>query len=332
MNSITNKNILIPGGTGFIGSNLADFLCKKNQVYTLSRSGSPRKHKNITHLKTDINNPELASIISKTKPDFVFNAAAALSYRHATDQEYQHTNIKGTQNLFHALKLTQKKRKIQKVVHLSSVGVYGPIKKIPAGESHPKKPQTIYEKTKLTAEKIALSFATHLPINIIQPTLVYGPGDTSSGMYRFFLAVSKKKFLPIGKKTGFMHPLYIDNLTDALVLAATTNKKEKTWIIGDNRYYRLEKLASIIAKTQKIQLLPGYLPLFVAKTIGQLGDLLIKLGISFPLNSGTVEFATTHRAYSIKKAKTELKYSPKINFHAGASCTINYYREKGIIR
>ena len=321
--------VLITGATGFIGQHLVKRLVQENhQVSVLVRN--PAKARKLFGKKAVVFQADITDkkSLERFPRDFqwLFHLAAAVSYRYPQKQDFYQTNVLGSENVFW---LASKMKRLQKIVYLSSVGVYGPIQDPPADETWSYQPETDYEISKEKGEQVASKYIKKgLAINIIQPTLVYGPGDTASGMFSLFRAVSKGRFMTIGRKEILMHPAYIDNLIDALILAAQSKVKAEVFIIADEKPVSLKKLAVMIGQTMKVKLLPFYLPYFLARLIGLFGDWLNKLGVSFPLSSQTVDFMTHHRAYNIAKAKKLLGYQPRISLREGIKRTVDWYSLK----
>ena len=78
------------------------------------------------------------------------------------------------------------------------------------------RPTNIYEETKAQAElAVRDAIADGFPAVIARPGLVYGPGDLH--LLPFFHAVLRHRFRPIGSRAVWLHPIYIDDLSDALL-------------------------------------------------------------------------------------------------------------------
>lgn len=324
--------VLVTGATGFIGQVLAKkLLNRKHQVVIITRDEKKARKlfkDKVSIFKADITDRKSLESLSK---DFqiLFHLAAAVSYRRPSKKNYYSTNVLGSENV---LRETRRMTKLKKIVYVSSAGVYGPIENPPIDETFPHKPETDYEISKEKGETIAREYIQKgLPINIIQPTLVYGPGDLASGIFSLFKAVAKGMFMKIGKKEVLMHPAYIDDVVNALILASQKKVTGETFIIGDEKTLSLSKMAELIAKESDSQLLPFYLPYPFARLAGILGDVGNKFGIAFPITSITVSFMTHHRAYVITKAKRVLGYQPKVPFEKGVKKTFLWYKKKGYL-
>ena len=115
------KKIIVTGGSGFIGTNLVNYLIKKRYfVINLDKltyssnthNDEIRNKKNYKLIKIDINNQDkLIKIIKKNKPKAVFNLAAETHVDRSIDgpKKFIHTNINGTYNLLECLRFLKKK-------------------------------------------------------------------------------------------------------------------------------------------------------------------------------------------------------------------------------
>lgn len=324
--------VLVTGATGFVGGALVDRLLKQRwQVTAFVRRGSKivsLKRKNVKLVFGDIT--DSTSVKKAVKGiDVVFNSAAALPHHKLADSSYWKVNVDGVKNVMEAAKTWGVKR----VVHISTVGIFGATSRRGVGEKARPKLSDIYSITKLEGEKIAWKYVREgLPVVIIRPTIAYGPGDTRPGFLDLFVLIKKGMFISIGKGNNFFHTIYLENLVDALMLAAVRKSAVgQDFIIGDEPCPTMGQIVETIAKVQGKKLPGFYLPKRLALMTGLVFDLAQKFGLPAPLNSRRVKFITEEKKFRIEKAKRVLGYRAKISLDDGIEKTYDWYRKNGYL-
>ena len=186
------KKILITGGSGFIGTNLVNFLLKKNfyviNFDKLSYCSIPNKftsyykNKNYNFIKGDLNNKKkIFSTLKKYQPEYLINLAAESHVdRSIKDPEsFIKNNIFSSLNVFNSVRILQKKNRLKniKILHISTDEVYGNFLTGFADENSPYKPNSPYSASKAASDHIARSFVKtyKLPITILNFCNNYGP-------------------------------------------------------------------------------------------------------------------------------------------------------------
>ena len=178
--------ILVTGGAGFIGSQVADaFIADGHDVYIIDNL-STGNEKNINHkahfLKYDINSPDILKIFEKEKFDAVNHHAAQIDVRKSVNDPIfdASINILGTINLLQNCIKTG----VKKFMFASTGGaIYGEQEYFPADENHPTKPVSPYGITKLTIEKYLFFYKNEYGLNytILRYANVYGPRQNPLG-------------------------------------------------------------------------------------------------------------------------------------------------------
>lgn len=186
-----NKNVLITGVAGFVGSNLAKDLVESGaNVIGLTQNKKINSllyfeniDKKINLILGNITNKELLkSIFLKYKIDICFHLAAQVEVGSALKYPYLtwETNIRGTYTLLEAIRESDKK--VKSIIVASSDKAYGnyPLNFLPYKENYPLKPNFPYDTSKACADMIAKSYSSklfNLPILITRFANIYGPGQ-----------------------------------------------------------------------------------------------------------------------------------------------------------
>src|SRR3989344_8654740 len=229
---------LVFGATGLIGASLVERLLKEgSQVTGVSRGKIKKRFSSnkYHYVSLDISNDKEFSKI-RGKFDVVFNLAAYIATGYTTNDAKKCLliNAIGTLNILEFMV----KKKIKKLIHSSSVTVYGKPKRRIAYERSPLNPIIVYGVSKLTAEKYCRMFVKlhGLEITMLRYASVYGPGLTQYTALPIFIEKAQKNdniFL-FGDGSRSQDYVYIDDVVEANILAAQKNITG-TFNIGSGR-------------------------------------------------------------------------------------------------
>ena len=166
------KNILIIGGTGFIGYHLAKKCLKKNFIVTSISTNQPKKLrflKKVKYIICDINNEKVLEKIDNNF-DYVVNLGGYVN--HKNKQETYRSHYLGLKKLTKILL----KKKIKKFIQIGSSMEYG-LAKSPQKENLKCKPISVYGKAKFLSTKYLLYLykKKKFPVTIVRLYQVYGP-------------------------------------------------------------------------------------------------------------------------------------------------------------
>jgi len=186
----TNKQILITGAGGFIGSHLTERLVTlgakaRALVHYNSRNDwgllelVPNQiKKEIEVITGDIQDPfAMQKAVKDCEVVFHLAALIAIPYSYRAPSTYVDTNIRGTLNVMEACLSAG----VSKVVHTSTSETYGTAIYTPIDEHHPLQGQSPYSASKIGADKIAESYwlSFELPVATIRPFNTYGPRQSA---------------------------------------------------------------------------------------------------------------------------------------------------------
>ena len=323
---------LVTGGTGFTGSHLVRRLLADGHAVRVLDTGRGLFADELTRLGAQLT---LGSVTDEALVDrltagaeHVFHVAAVFRQVNLPNTVYHTVNALGTRMVGEAAL----RHGVASFVYCSTQGVHGNIAAPPGDERSPIAPEDYYQQTKYEGEQeIAALVARGLPATTLRPMAIYGPGDPARFLF-LFRAVKGGRFLMFGDGETFYHPLYIDNLVDAFLLAAERPGTGETYLIGDARYCSLNELVSAVAASMdhgvRILHLP-FAPLWAAAAACE--ALCRPLGIEPPLFRRRADWFRQNRAFRIDKARRELGYEPAIDLSTGLRRTAAWYRDHGYL-
>lgn len=326
-------NILVTGGTGFTGSALSFRLLKLHHKVTIldNQAGLFAKELMKKGAKVVIGSVTDKKLVDKVakKVDVIFHLAAAFRKLNVPEQLYKEVNVDGTKNVMEAAL----KNKVEKVIYCSTQGVHGHVENPPGDESSPIEPADYYQQTKYDGEVVVREYTKkNVGALILRPTAIYGPGDPER-FFMIFKRVKKGMFPLFGSGKTYYHPLYIDNLVDAFILAMKSKKKSgEAYLIADEEYYTIEELVHHVGEAMHVPVKTPHFPLFPLIIAGHVCEKFCKpFKIKPFIFPRRVDWYRQVRAFKIDKARKELKYHPKIGIQEGLRRTYEWYKERGYL-
>lgn len=319
--------ILVTGATGFLGSALTTELVNHQQeVRILARNEKKARQQfgdSVTIIAGDITD---AAQVQRAVDGVttIYHCVGKLYHPSIPAALYYQTHVEGTDIL---LKACQGQTQLQQLVYISTTGVHGVTDATPAAEDAPFAPTNPYEASKLEGELLALKAYQEqgLPVCVVRPGLVYGPGDLH--LLGFFRSIKKGLFRVIDGGKALLHPVYIDDMLAALLLCAEHPQAVgRTYTIAGNHPVTIRELATAIAHALGRDLPAGSLPLWLANLASDIFAIMPGMrGEHAPLTRSRVRFLTNSRVYDISRARHELGYMPAIDLEEGMQWTVAWY-------
>lgn len=261
--------------------------------------------------------------------DVVQHLAAAFREMNVPESYYHDVNVGGTRTMLDVAR----EAGVKKFVYCSTCGVHGNVDRPPGGEDAPIQPADYYQQTKYEAEPYVLEYVKQgHKATIIRPAAIYGPGDPER-FYLIFKRAAKGWFPMIGSGKTFYHPLYIDNLVDALVLAMDVNKGNgQAYLIADEEYVSIQDLVQRTGRAMGIDVKIRKVPMLPVIALGHVVEKACKpFGIAPPIFPRRVDWYRQNRAFKIDKAKRDLGYVPQVGLDAGLQRTYEWYKAEHML-
>lgn len=327
--------ILVTGGAGFIGTNLVNFLLRKNEKIILldnlsiptgkKNLQSTHNHKNLKFFRGNIGDKKIVEkILKKYRPKTIINVAAETHVDQSIKypQKFISSNILGVYNLLEcARRYVSENNKIKKssfrFIHISTDEVFGSLKKNekPFGEKNRYIPSNPYSASKAAADHLVNAW--HVTYNL--PTIVTNCSN-NYGPYQYFeklipltiiRALSENKIPIYGKGNQIRDWLYVEDHCSAIYTVLKKGKVGSSYNIGGGcEKKNLSTVKAICKYLDKVR------PRKSGKKYSEL--------ILFIEDRPGHDF---RYAISSRKMFREFKWKPKVNFSAGLEKTINWYLE-----
>ena len=319
------KKIIVTGGSGFIGSNLVNFLIKKKyfviNIDKLTYAANTYKNsnksiKNYKFYKIDINDKKkIKEIIKKHKPVAIFNLAAETHVDRSIDgpKSFINTNILGVFNILESIRELKKKKLKIKLIHISTDEVYGDIKNNErSDENYSYNPSSPYSASKASADHLVKSYIKTYGIKAVISNCCnnYGPFQFPEKLIpKIIVNIFNNKSLPIyAKGKNSREWIHVEDHCAALFMLYLKGKSGESYNVGSGVNLKNIDLVKKILKICKLKKIK----------IGK------KTKIIFVKDRPGHDF---RYALKSKKILKTLKWKSKINLEDGISETIKWYQE-----
>jgi UDP-glucose 4-epimerase len=317
-----NGKVLVLGGLGFIGSNLAQELTRlgvKVTIYDACLDPYGWNFANIKEIKDgvefikgDIRDFDLLSTYVKDK-EYIFHCAAQLGQEISMANPFLDIDIncRGTMNLLEACRKVNREAKI---VYMGTRVQVGELVYLPVDERHSDNPQNIYGINKLTAEKYLLLYYKlyGIPCTSLRLSNVYGHrcqmrhGHYAVLNYFLRLAMEDKVITVYGEGNQTRDFIYIDDVVTASILAAQSpSANGEVFIVGSGKETKLIDAVKLIL------------------------DIVGKgtyVHIPFPPERERIDIKRFVASYA--KLKEILGWQPRTHLEEGIRKTYNFYKER----
>ncbi len=300
------KNVVIFGGSGFIGAHFSIYFLDNNLAEKIVLADvEPPKYQNlpkrlkqlvdegkINFIQADVRNALTDNTSLPKQVDLIVNLAAVHREPGHEKFEYYDTNIPGAENVCNWARQIN----CQQIVFTSSIAVYGTEKIGPKTEATKPEPNSPYGVSKLAAEKINEDWvkeSTERSLLIVRPGVIFGTGEAGN-ITRMIRGIRGRYFVFLGNQNIIKSGGYVKELCRSLAWMLDWQKQQNQQELIYNFTFHpaatvAEYANSIIqamGRKQKVWNIPYNLLLPVATVIGAVSNFV---GIEQPVNAARVK-------------------------------------------
>lgn len=319
--NLQGKEVLITGGVGFIGANLARRLVRSGAKVTLVDSLIPLYGGNLRNIEdikdrvtlniSDVRDPFAMAYLVQGK-DYLFNLAGQTSHLDSMTNPQADLDINAAAQLSILEACRQHNQKI-KVIFASTRQLYGKPEYLPVDEEHPIRPVDVNGINKLAGEWYHLLYNNVYGIRAcaLRLTNTYGPGMRVKDARQTFLGIwirnviEGKPVLVFGDGSQLRDFNYVDDVVDALLMAALDPRADgQVFNLGSKEVVSLKQLAQMLC------------------------------GLSAGSNYEIVPFPPERKAIDIgdyysdfEKFRAQFGWQPKVGLRQGLAESLDFYRK-----
>lgn len=320
ISTYNNKKVLITGGLGFIGSNLAIRLIEAGAKVTLVDSLIPTYGGNLFNIEpvkyrarvniSDVRDPHAMKYLVSGQ-DYLFNLAGQTSHLDSMEAPETDLNINVLAQL-HILEACRHHNPDLRLVFASTRQIYGKPLQIPVDESHPLNPVDVNGINKLAGEQYHRLYYDVYSIrsSILRLTNTYGPRMRIKDARQTFLGIWIRRLLEglpmqiFGDGKQVRDYNYVDDVVDALLITALSdNSYGQVYNLGSEEDLSLSKTAQIMTEIHDGSF--EYVP--------------------FPSSRKSIDIGDYQGSF--EKIKSQLGWLPRTSFRDGMRETIAYYKQ-----
>jgi len=320
MSAFADKQVLITGGLGFIGSNLARRLLGLGAEVTLVDSLIPEYGGNLFNISgienqlrvniSDVRDEHSMRYLVQGQ-DYIFNLAGQTSHLDSMQDPFTDLEINSRAQLS-ILETCRKYNSDVKIVFASTRQIYGKPDYLPVDEKHPIRPVDVNGINKLAGEWYHILYNNVYGIRAcaLRLTNTYGPGMRIKDARQTFLGIWIKLLLEdkpfeIWEGQQLRDFNYVDDVVEAFLTAAQSEKADgQIFNLGGDEAISLHNLGQMLIE------------------INGRGESITK---NFPAERKRIDIGDYYSDY--RKIKKELGWTPAISLREGLARSIEYYKK-----
>jgi nucleoside-diphosphate-sugar epimerase len=324
---------LVTGAAGFVGGHLVEMLVERgDEVRALVRRGEDtsllRALAGVEIVAGDLTDP--GSLRAAVRDVRRVYSVAAMTGPWGPEDAYRAVNVQGLGDLIQAAMDAG----VQRVVHTSSITVYGHHLHGVVTEDHPLRAEdNPYSRTKIAGERLISDLVGErgAPVVIVRPGWIYGSRDAAS-FARVLGFVESGKGLLMGAGDNIVPLVHVRDVAQGLIKAGDVDHfvAGRAYNIVDDRRVTQAEYLNTIADALQVPHVSRKLPLLPLYVAGRTAELLWQAAgrrnaAPPPLTTYGVTLLGRDQRFSIDRARRELGYAPEFDVQRGVSEGVLWY-------
>lgn len=322
------KTVLVTGASGFVGGHVVEALARNGirprcLVRRASRLDAIQDWSPELFFG-DVTSPASLELAVEGVDAIVHCAGltCALSL-----PDYMRVNAEGCANLYRAC--LAKNPGVGRIVHISSLAALGPsVSGSPVREEAERCPVSHYGCSKLAGQRIAEAHQDRLPVSILIPPAVYGPGDR--GLLGLFACVKRGLAPVIGREERWVSLIYAKDLARAVLACLESEKAAGNgYLVEDGHPHRWRDVTAAIGQAMQRAPVRVHIPLLLARVAGAVVGCAARCrGKPLFFDSDRVkDFLQPSWTCSSAKIGAELGFAAHFSLEQGVAETGRWYKE-----
>lgn len=329
-------NVLVTGGTGFIGRYFIPQLLEQgHKVRLLVRNLNKAKglfKDTCEYFIGDVT--DRVSLVGCCDGiDIVYHMVAKVGNQLPSTENlsmFRAINVEGTKNIVDE----SKKTGVSRFIFVSSIAAMGIVKTTPITEESQCMPYLPYQVTKYEAEQLLNDYHKEdgFPCIIVRPTKVYGAGEHEYSYLTLAKLCKKGIFPKVGSGNNYISNIYVTDLVQALIKLVDNGVEGETYILTSDGSINFTEIGKIIARVigKKIIIIP--VPAGIMLCLATVEEAVFNAIKKKPIvTKRNIESNIADRVYDISKAKEQLNYLPEVSMEQGIVKTVKWYKKTNLV-
>lgn len=313
--------VAVTGAAGFIGSWLSLELARRGcSVTGIDARVAPAalERAGVALIQADLRRG-LPTLPAGTRT--LFHLASAHLQATAPDRLFREVNVDAAVAVVRAAAAAG----VTRVVHASTVGIYGHVQDPPAREDAPVSPGNAYERTKLEGERAMVATAAECGVEIVvlRPAWVYGAGCPRTA--KLLRSIRAGRFFYAGRGENLRHPIHVSDTVEAFIAAGAggAHLSGQAFNIAGPRYLPLHEMVETCAHVLGVRPPRLMLPRSVVYAAGLAAEIAGRVaGREPPFSRRSLVFFENDNAFDTTAARTAFGFTANVDLEEGLRRTI----------